>query len=43
MDLKIREATIDDIDKGLLKVFIEGYRYHENGRPDIFYTYQMKI
>ena len=36
MDLKIREATIDDIDKGLLKVFIEGYRYHENGRPDIF-------
>ena len=32
----IREATRDDIDKGLLVVFIEGYRYHQNGRPDIF-------
>ena len=32
----IREATADDIDKGLLEVFIEGYRYHQNGRPDIF-------
>ena len=36
MNIKIREATITDIDKGLLNVFIEGYRYHENGRPDIF-------
>ena len=36
MNLKIREATLNDIEKGLLKVFIEGYRYHENGRPDIF-------
>ncbi len=32
----IREATIDDLNKGLLDVFIEGYRYHQNGRPDIF-------
>ena len=32
----VREATTDDIDKGLLEVFIEGYRYHQNGRPDIF-------
>lgn len=32
----IREATIDDLNKGLLNVFIEGYRYHQNGRPDIF-------
>ena len=29
-------ATLNDFDKGLLKVFIEGYRYHQNGRPDIF-------
>lgn len=36
MDYKIREATSNDLDKGLLKVFIEGYRYHQNGRPDIF-------
>lgn len=32
----IREATFNDIDNGLLEVFIEGYRYHQNGRPDIF-------
>lgn len=36
MNLNIRKATIEDIDKGLLEVFIEGYRYHQNGRPDIF-------
>ena len=36
MNLKVREATLDDIDNGLLEVFIEGYRYHQNGRPDIF-------
>ena len=36
MNYSIREATLKDFDKGLLKVFIEGYRYHQNGRPDIF-------
>ena len=36
MNTKIREATINDLDKGLLNVFIEGYRFHQNGRPDIF-------
>ncbi len=36
MNTKIREATIKDVDKGLLSVFIEGYRYHQNGRPDVF-------
>lgn len=36
MNYKIREATLNDFDKGLLKVFIEGYRYHQSGRPDIF-------
>ena len=36
MNYSIREATLNDFDKGLLKVFIEGNRYHQNGRPDIF-------
>jgi ribosomal protein S18 acetylase RimI-like enzyme len=36
MNLKIREANINDLDIGLLDVFIEGYRYHQNGRPDVF-------
>ncbi len=36
MNLEIREANISDIDCGLLEVYIEGYRYHQNGRPDIF-------
>ena len=36
MNYSIREAILNDFDKGLLKVFIEGYRYHQNGRPDIF-------
>jgi ribosomal protein S18 acetylase RimI-like enzyme len=36
MNIEIREATIEDINIGLLDVFIEGYRFHQNGRPDIF-------
>ena len=36
MNYSIREPTLNDFDKCLLKVFIEGYRYHQNGRPDIF-------
>ncbi len=36
MNVKMREATLEDINKGLLEVFIEGYKYHQNGRPDIF-------
>lgn len=36
MKIEIREAKISDIEKGLLEVFIEGYRYHQKGRPDIF-------
>ena len=32
----IREVCMDDIDNGLLEVFIEGYKVHHNGRPDIF-------
>ena len=36
MNIVIKEASIEDINKGLLEVYIEGYRYHQNGRPDIF-------
>ena len=36
MNLKIKEASLDDINNGLLEVYIEGYRYHQKGRPDIF-------
>ena len=36
MKIEIREANIEDIEKGLLEVFIDGYRYHQKGRPDIF-------
>ena len=32
----IREANINDIDNGLLEVYIEGYKHHHDGRPDIF-------
>ncbi len=36
MNITIKNATIEDIDKGLLEVYIEGYRYHQNGRADVF-------
>lgn len=36
MEIEIREANTNDIENGLLEVFIDGYRYHQNGRPDIF-------
>ena len=32
----IRKSKKSDIEKGLLEVFIEGYRFHQNGRPDVF-------
>ncbi len=34
--MEIREATAEDLNKGLLNVFIEGFRYHQNGRPDVY-------
>ena len=34
--MNIRKASLDDINNGLLEIFIEGYRYHQAGRPDIF-------
>ena len=36
MNIEIREAKMEDLDKGLLDIFIEGYRFHQNSRPDIF-------
>ena len=36
MTATIKEAKIEDVEKGLLEVFIEGYRFHQKGRPDVF-------
>ncbi len=36
MNINVRNANINDLDKGLLDSYIQGYRYHQNGRPDIF-------
>ena len=35
-NIEVRKAILEDIDKGLLKAYIYGYRFHQNGRPDIF-------
>lgn len=34
--IEIRKATNQDIDNGLLEAFIDGYQFHQEGRPDIF-------
>lgn len=36
MSTTIKEAQIQDIENGLLEVFIEGYRFHQKARPDYF-------
>ena len=36
MNLLTRKANINDIEKGLLELFIEGYKHHLKGRTDIF-------
>lgn len=36
MTATIKEAKIEDVEKGLLEVYIEGYRFHQKGRPDVF-------
>lgn len=33
---EMRVGKLEDIDNGLLDVYIEGYRFHQHGRPDIF-------
>ena len=35
-EFQIREVKEEDFEKGLLEVYIEGYRYHHEGRPDVF-------
>ena len=35
-NIEVRKARLEDIDNGLLKAFIDGYRFHQKGRPDIF-------
>lgn len=34
--MNIRNVNESDIDNGLLEIFVEGYRFHQLGRPDIF-------
>ena len=34
--MEIRSVKQTDVENGLLDVFIEGYRFHQNGRPDVF-------
>ena len=33
---EVRKVKDGDIENGLLDVFIQGYRYHQHGRPDVF-------
>ena len=35
-NIVLRKATIDDVNNGLLQSYIDGYKFHQNGRPDIF-------
>lgn len=32
----IRKANLNDLDNNLLKIYIDGFRLHYNGRPDVF-------
>ena len=36
MNYIIRKAEKEDLENGLLEVYIEGYKYHQKGRPDVF-------
>ena len=36
MNIELRKATQEDLNKGLLEAYIDGYRFHQEGRPDIF-------
>lgn len=36
MDIEVGEATIKDINNNLLKLYIDGFRLHQQNRPDIF-------
>lgn len=43
MNFIIRDASINDLDNGLLKVFIGGYRYHKMEEMIFILMFQMKI
>jgi hypothetical protein len=34
--MNIRKVNLDDIENNLLNIYIEGFRFHLNGRKDIF-------
>ena len=34
--MNIRKATLDDVENNLANIFIDGFKFHLNGRPDIF-------
>ena len=34
--MDIRKAKLEDIDLNLLDLYIDGFKYHYNGRPDVF-------
>jgi len=34
--MNIRKANLKDIENNLLNIYIEGFKYHYNGRSDIF-------
>lgn len=34
--MNVRKATLNDVDNNLASIFIKGFRFHLNGRPDIF-------
>lgn len=36
MNYEFKEATINDLNKGLLELYIDGYNFHQINRPDMF-------
>lgn len=34
--MKIRDAKKEDLSNNLLDLYIQGFRYHYNARPDVF-------
>ena len=34
--MNIRKANLKDIENNLLNLYVEGFKYHYNGRPDVF-------
>lgn len=34
--MNIRKSKLEDIENNLLNLYIDGFRYHYNGRPDVF-------